>query len=239
MAWGILRAVKERLTGAIILVALIVLLVPELLTGPPRMKAAGTPPAGTAVAAAPVRSYTLPLGPGARAAAQRLSVSVAGSGGTAPVTRAPSARTSAAPAPVPAAPPVPAPEIRAETAPKVAPRTAPQVAPPSVHPVPPPAPPHRTAPARRPVRTLPPVNRLGRVSGHWTVQLGVFALHGDALRFAGRVRAKGFGVRLSPLRLRGRLLWRVTAQAEPTRAAALQLAGRLGRAGLRGDLLRQ
>jgi hypothetical protein len=59
------------------------------------------------------------------------------------------------------------------------------------------------------------------------------------LRLAGRVRAKGFGVRLAPLRIRGRLLWRVTAQAEPTRAAALQLARRLGRAGLRGDLLRQ
>jgi cell division septation protein DedD len=52
-------SVKERLTGAIILVALIVLLVPELLTGPIRSapramaSAAGEPP---------LRSYTITLG---------------------------------------------------------------------------------------------------------------------------------------------------------------------------------
>jgi len=61
--------VKERLTGAIILVALIVLLVPELLTGPIRMRPA---PAAATVAAVgagsaahgepPLRSYTMTLG---------------------------------------------------------------------------------------------------------------------------------------------------------------------------------
>ncbi|HEV3180197.1 MAG TPA: hypothetical protein VGZ05_06985, partial [Steroidobacteraceae bacterium] len=51
---------KERLTGAIILVALIVLWVPELLTGPIRSApraAAPTPPAGEP----PLRSYTINL----------------------------------------------------------------------------------------------------------------------------------------------------------------------------------
>ena len=53
-------SVKERLTGAIILVALIVLLVPELLTGP-----IGSAPRAAAVAPSPeeppLRSYTINL----------------------------------------------------------------------------------------------------------------------------------------------------------------------------------
>jgi DedD protein len=58
--------VKERLTGAIILVVLIVLLVPELLTGPIR-----SAPRAAAVAAsaegAPLRAYTINLADEARA----------------------------------------------------------------------------------------------------------------------------------------------------------------------------
>jgi cell division septation protein DedD len=52
--------VKERLTGAIILVVLIVLVVPELLTGPIR----STPPAVAVASSAeepPLRSYTINL----------------------------------------------------------------------------------------------------------------------------------------------------------------------------------
>src|SRR6185312_1406527 len=60
LAWGILHPVKERLTGAIILVALIVLLVPELLTGPIRTRsAAGVSHPGTLAGhpETPLRSY--------------------------------------------------------------------------------------------------------------------------------------------------------------------------------------
>jgi cell division septation protein DedD len=78
--------VKERLTGAIILVALIVLLVPELLTGPIRTKSA--PAASATRAEAPLRSYTLTLGAPRPADA-------------APAT--PAAQTPVQPAPVPAA----------------------------------------------------------------------------------------------------------------------------------------
>jgi len=52
--------VKERLTGAIILVALIVLLVPELLTGPVR-SATAPQPAATSTEESPLRSYTIDL----------------------------------------------------------------------------------------------------------------------------------------------------------------------------------
>src|SRR5215469_17336730 len=49
---------RERLTGAAILVAVIVLLVPELLSGPRR----AVPQAIAVIDEAPVRSYTLSLG---------------------------------------------------------------------------------------------------------------------------------------------------------------------------------
>jgi DedD protein len=52
--------VKERLTGAVILVALIVLLVPELLTGPVRSATAPQPAAASAEES-PLRSYTIDL----------------------------------------------------------------------------------------------------------------------------------------------------------------------------------
>jgi DedD protein len=57
--------VKERLTGAIILVVLIVLLVPELLSGPSRPAAT---PAGAANSSEepPLRSYTINLGEDSR-----------------------------------------------------------------------------------------------------------------------------------------------------------------------------
>jgi DedD protein len=52
--------VKERLTGAVILVALVVLLVPELLTGPPRSTAVATSQAGEPT----MRAYTIDLAEG-------------------------------------------------------------------------------------------------------------------------------------------------------------------------------
>jgi len=56
--------VKERLTGAIILVVLIVLLVPELLSGPkgPAVSAHATGAAPTSSEEPPLRSYTINLG---------------------------------------------------------------------------------------------------------------------------------------------------------------------------------
>jgi DedD protein len=64
--------VKERLTGAIILVALIVLLVPELLSGPKGPTAAA--PVGAAPASSeepPLRSYTINLGDDSRSQTQQ------------------------------------------------------------------------------------------------------------------------------------------------------------------------
>lgn len=94
---------KERLTGAIILVALIVLLVPELLTGPIRSApAAARPPMSGEEA--PLRSYKINLGDDTRAEGTAIQ---------------PSAPAPAASLPAPAAQPTPAP-VAAQAAPEPA-----------------------------------------------------------------------------------------------------------------------
>jgi len=96
---------KERLTGGVILVVLLVLLVPELLTGPRPV----LPPAAVQPDQAPMRSYTMDLGESPRASRGPVAAST-----TAPPTAAPatdSVAASSAPAqdtPTPAAASAPA-----------------------------------------------------------------------------------------------------------------------------------
>ena len=121
---------KERLTGAIILVALIVLLVPELLRGPVRS-------APRAVAASaeepPLRSYTINLGDDAHAhdapaqpqsaAPQPLASAPAPTPAAAPPPQTDTATAAAAPEtppPAAAAPPKPNPAPTSQAAPAAA-----------------------------------------------------------------------------------------------------------------------
>jgi DedD protein len=86
--------VKERLTGAIILVVLIVLLVPELLSGPKGPAAAA--PAGSASPSSeepPLRSYTINLGDDSHAQTEG---SAAGTGSSVPEPSGPAQPTSQA-----------------------------------------------------------------------------------------------------------------------------------------------
>ena len=228
---------KERLTGAIILVALIVLLVPELLTGPPQLGRTGpSVRAATEIAGAkpaPVHSVTLPLmtGAGGRAAALGQA--------SAPTQRAP------APNPAPAVSGTPAPAPLTPAAAVNLTATAGRAAPAPAGPSPAQPPPH---PKTQPVTHLParasakaqarPAHHPA-AGGHWGVQLGVFAYHVDALRLAHRVHARGLPVHVTSLTLRGRRLWRVTAGPVESRAAALKLARRLRSLGLKGNLRRQ
>lgn len=96
---------KQRLTGAIILVVLAVLVVPELLTGPPQSTAM-RPSSGES---APIRSYTIDL---TGAAPPRVTREPGPAGDTAPMAPAPlpaPASTPTSTAPARAAAPVPAP----------------------------------------------------------------------------------------------------------------------------------
>lgn len=209
---------KERLTGAIILVALIVLLVPELLTGPIRTKSAASAQVSSvgqaAPAKSPLRTYTLTLG------------------------AAPSARQSA-----PAAQAKPAEAAAESPAPGNGPElgTAPRDVPTPVKTVP--LPRQSTAPrsslqaakspAHRPLREA----RSSASHGGWVVQLGSFASRENANRLARSLERKGFRISVSPARAGSRILWRVRAGPAHDRAGAQRLAARLHALGHRSELL--
>ncbi len=234
---------KERLTGAIILVALIVLLVPELLTGPLR----GKPTAGIAVRPSavsvdspagsrssqpepPIRSYTLSLAnrspvTGATAAGGLAAAQPPGAQAAPPEVKAKAGATASPPpraaaiatvAPVAAA-------SRGEASPEVTLARRAKTSAASAG--------GTRGKPRAATAHKPPV------SPGWVVQLGYFSVHANALGLAHRLRVKGFRVSVSPIRVRGRILWRVWSGPVGSRAAAAHLARRLRSAGLRGEVL--
>jgi DedD protein len=204
--------VKERLTGAAILLALIVLLVPELLTGPVR----SAPRTSTATPAAgeepPLRSYTINLADDARA------------------------RTASRSAPVEA--PAPAPAVPASAPVAAAPEAGTALAPPAALP----ATPLDTAQAPPATRSHEPASAHGAVpdgggsAGGWMVQLGSFANRDNAERLAKQLRAGGFQAGVSQ-GTSGRHLYRVRAGPAHDRAGAEQLAEKLRAAGHSGAVV--
>jgi DedD protein len=246
MAWGILILVKERLTGAIVLVALMVLLVPELLTGPVGTKSApvaaptaaftpASPPGAAALDQAPLRTYTLSLGAPASEA-----------------TTAPARPPAQGGAPPPQAEQPPAPQSVPPGPPAAVPARAPAGAATRHHRVPTATPtPGAAAPAPRGgaqtgealQAAKPPTHQAVREASSaastrgWVVQLGSFADHGNASRLARSLSAKGFRMSVSRARAGSRVLWRVRAGPARDRAGARRLAARLRALGHRGEIL--
>ncbi|MFI4880114.1 MAG: SPOR domain-containing protein [Steroidobacterales bacterium] len=205
---------KERLTGAIILVALIVLLVPALLRGPirslPHPIAAA---ASTSSDEPPLRSYTIHLADDAHAHA-----STPASGPEQPAPVGPPVDTTPA-----QAAPTPAPPASTTHMPPPAAAAAPAPAP--AGPV-----------ARVPAPAPAPAKAAAAQSGAWMVQLGSFASRANAERLAQQLRARGFQAGVSQ-GSSGRRLFRVRAGPAPTRAAAEQLAAKLSAAGHKGEIV--
>jgi DedD protein len=189
--------VKERLTGAIILVALIVLLVPELLTGP-----VGSATQSQAVASSiegpPLRSYTIKLADEAR-----LRGASAHSG--------PEQPAPLAPAPAPAATAIPAPPAAPE--PRSTPIPSPAAAAPAAH----------AGPGPGAAAAVQPSS--AETSGGYLVQLGSFGSRANAERLAKKVRAQGFAVSVS--QGSPGHLYRVRVGPAHDRAAAGELAQQL------------
>jgi DedD protein len=199
--------VKERLTGAIILVALMVLLVPELLTGPIR-SAPETPAVTPSTEGAPLRSYTIKLSDDAQARSA--------AGGSAPPEQPmPLERPPAAAPPVEAARGPPPPAV-ADGASRAAAAPA--------------------GKAAAPPATASPASSGEGGSGAWVVQLGSFAQHANAERLARQVKAQGFRVSVSQ-ESSGRRLYRVRVGPAQDRSAATQLATQLQAAGHRGAIV--
>jgi cell division protein FtsN len=193
-----------------ILVALMVLLVPELLTGPIR-----SAPRAAAVAPSaeepPLRSYTINLADDTH------------SRSAAATTSGPQQPTSLSVAQPAAAESPPPPASSA------APR-APQ-APPAA---PPPLMPAKSA--RASAAAASAANSVAGDSGAWMVQLGSFASRTNAERLARQVRAGGFRVSVSQ-GSSGRRLYRVRVGPAHDREAATQLAVKLRAAGHSGSIV--
>ena len=199
---------KQRLTGAIILVALFVLLVPELLTGP-RDSHPETPGPGDEG----MHRYTIELDS----------------------QRAQSAPTAPAPAPSVALPPVttpmnPSPQLAAPgeaAAPEVSPAPPAEAATKPVVPV--------ARPSNVPASTPAPTSIAK--PGSFVVQLGTFGKRENADRLARDMTAKGFAAFVTPTTSNGHELYRVRVGPTRDRASAEALAVELRRAGQSGSIV--
>ncbi len=201
------RRVKERLVGASILLVLIVLIVPELLSGPAPIPATSRPPAS---APEPVRSVTVDLKTSKAQAMPTVSdPSAAPAAGTPnPAAPEPAAPASTESGPTAASPPVAAAPAAAAPAAPAALESAPL---------------HPTSGAT-PGKTAS--------SGHtWAVQLGSFVSRENANKLAHQLKSQGFAVYVSPSGSGASVRYRVRVGPMADRGAATQTVAKLKSAG--------
>lgn len=216
---------KQRLTGAVILVAVFVLFVPELLTGPGKNTAADTP------AEDGLRRYTIDLdapSTGGQSPAAPTEPAVALPPIANPMQAAPVLATpgeAAAPeteaAPVENRPAIAATDANEATA------TPPATRPSAATPVP-----ARAEPARPAAAPAAPPEK-----GSFAVQLGSFGSRDNADRLVRDMTAKGFAAFVAPITSKGRELYRVRVGPARDRAQAEALATQLRRVGQTGSIV--
>ena len=214
---------KQRLTGAVILVALFVLLVPELLTGPGDKH----PPADSPTDEG-LRRYTIELD-----AQNSTGQPMAPAGGEAPVAL-PEVPPSANPAPANMAPEHAVPGEAA--APPAEPAVATNPAQPPNNLASAPAAP-APAPAATPRADAPRAAPVNPPRGSFVVQLGSFGSRDNADRLVRDMSAKGFKAFVAPIKSGGRELYRVRVGPTRDRASAEALAADLKRAGQSGSIV--
>jgi len=221
------RRVKERLIGASILVALVVLVVPELLSGPkPNAAPAPTLPAA---APEPIRNVTVDLTtskppanselePAAPQAAANLPAAQTSAPGAAPIPA-----PSPAPIPAPGAAPIPAP--RGSTASTSAPSSAPANSQ------------TRQAAARRVAVESTAASPTSTGPRFWSVQLGSFASRANADNLTRQVKGQGFSVFVLPGGSGNSVRYRVRVGPLSDRESAERMAAKLKSLGHVGSLV--
>jgi cell division protein FtsN len=202
---------KERLTGAAILVVVVVLAIPEMFHGRPATPGS---PAAPGVAAIPLRTYTIDLRTDPAAQPLRHGDGHADNDNAAPVDTAPIVPLALEPRPEVAALQHEVP-TGATTGIIQRPEPEPMPAPPAVQPA---------------VHKAAPVADKAATSG-WAVQVGSFRSKELAERMTRQVRAKGFTVQLVGPDAKG--LYRVRSALVPERAAASALRERMVEKGLK------
>lgn len=207
------NSTKERLTGALILVAALVILVPEMLSGPGDSNSHAAP-APEPQAGPPLRTYDISLNPGASSGQSGLAPASADEIAAVP----PPVTTTALVAPVAEAP-VPAPAEQGN-------------APPAE----PPAAPARVAEAPKPA-PKPATSQPKAATGQWWVQVGVFASADNAQRLARELKAAGMPVVVSQITAQGKQMHRVRAGPAADQSAAKALQARLAAKGHKSTLV--
>jgi DedD protein len=208
---------KQRLTGAVILVALFVLLVPALLTGP---RVADAPEG--AAAEDGMRRYTIDLDASAPPAQPEVSSSQ-------PVVALPPVPEGRAAPGDEAAPakPEPAPTAPAATA---------RVEPPKPAGVAPAVSTSQPGPSQAAAAPTAPATAAA-ARGTFVVQLGTFGSRENADRLVRDMTAKGFTAFVAPFTKDKRELYRVRVGPTRDRAAAEALAAQLRRIGQSGAIV--
>ena len=229
------QQVKARLIGATVLVAIAVLLVPELLSGP---KHAAPPAHASAEGKRGVRTVTIDLG-GAAGGAARVGPPLET---PAPETReAPrlptvdvpgtaAERVEDAPAPAeesvpPDDLPQPAPTAKATTPVAAAATALPKVEAPA-----------RPAPAAV-ASSVPEAKPEPVAQGSWAVQVGAFGTADAARKLVADLKRDGLAAYVAPLNRNGKTLHRVRVGPAPSKGEAEKLAARLKARGLPGSVV--
>jgi cell division septation protein DedD len=185
---------KERLTGAVILVALIVALVPEMFRG---QNGGGQAKSASSSSGEgpPVRTYTIDLSNNPKRSGPLQSANE-----TAPATAPTPAAVAAPPATsAPPSPPAPTP-TPASSSPAPAPSASPA----------------RVAP--KPAAAAP---KPAAAAGTWNVQLGLFSKRENAERMMSEAKSKGFNVTLSSVDAKGQFHVLVTGLTDRNAAQAM------------------
>ncbi len=225
--------IKERLTGALILVALMVIVVPEFLSGhAPRSAADAVPAARPASEGPPLVTYKMSLDgttdsmPGQ--AALNVQPTQSSDRLPAPAPKVIEPPQAAATAPQAAAPPVAAPPLeQVAEAPPPAPAVAPEKKPEDKKPA-----------DKKPADKKPPEKKVDAKpvaadKKGWFVQLGVFTKHENAEQMVKQAAKKGHPAQVSG----SGTTWRVRVGPLADRAAALAVKKRLAADGLAGNVV--
>ncbi len=202
------RRVKERLVGATILVVLIVLIVPELLSGPKR----SAPPPLTAGLPAPTRNVSVDLATNKAMPAPQGEDTASAAGAQTPRPTTPSAPSTNAAAP------------GSDGA--VAARPVPEETPPAA------VPPLETSPSP-PKSSMGAATDFASSQSHhaWAVQLGSFASRTNADKLARQLKARGSSVYVISNGAGPSLRYRVRIGPLPDRGAAERAVIKLKAAG--------
>jgi DedD protein len=205
--------VKQRITGAVVLVALIVVFVPALLTGP-RHAGSGPAPAPSLPGEPALQSYRSDL----KAAPTQVAP---------PASDTPQAKVDDAVTAVTAGEAV-------DTAPAA--QETPRSIPPKPTPAPASARPAAAAPKAASATPSPVPKKPPAATGGWVVQLGGFSSRANAEKLLADLKHQGFAAFVSEAQVSGKPLFRVRAGPMKDRPEAEALLKRLKVAGHSGSV---